>query len=80
MKNLNEKELAIDLALHTWAEDSYVILVDGSKRFIASFDPCDRRAHVPEALALAHLHRVFVNDCLNSDYRSTVSTMKDRMS
>ncbi len=75
----NEQKQAIDAALHTHCEDTFIVLHDGTRRAVAYMDPAERRAHVPEALALAQLHRAFVDDTLNAEYQATMRVVVERM-
>lgn len=75
----NEQMTAIDAALHTHCEDTFITLADGTRKAVAYMDPAERRARVPEALALAQLHRAFVNDPLSPEYRRAVRVVVERM-
>ncbi len=72
------QEDAIHSALNTHCMDIYIVCF-GTRKLVGEFTESERHANVPEALAMAELHRVFVNDCLNPKYLETRKVLAERM-
>lgn len=74
---MNQRQLeALDTARHVHCEDTKISLGDGSTRWVSSFDAFEKHAKVPEALALAQLHRAFCSDPCNPEYLEVVASIR----
>lgn len=68
---------AIENAYGLGSEDSWIGGKDG--KWYAYFDAFERHAGVPQALQLCELHRAFVNDAENAEYKKAVSHLHSCM-